>query len=68
MKETKTCCICGKEIKGWGNNPEGAAWKTYDGEIELPEFGPFDRCCDECNAQYVVPGRIYRMGLEKEAK
>ena len=68
MKETKKCCICGKEIKGWGNNPEGAVWKTYDGDIELPEFGPFDRCCDECNAKYVVPGRIYCMGLKKEAK
>ena len=32
------CCICGKEIKGWGNNPEGAVWKTHDGKIEMPEF------------------------------
>ena len=68
MKVYNTCCVCGKEIKGWGNNPEGAAWKTHDGEIELPEFGPEDRCCDECNAKYVVPGRIYRMGLKKESK
>ena len=68
MKETKHCCICGKEFEGWGNNPDGAAWKTHDGEIELPEFEPLDRCCDECNAKYVVPGRIYRMGLKKETK
>ncbi len=68
MKETKRCCLCRKEIKGWGNNPDGAAWKTYDGEIELLEFGPEDCCCDECNAKYVIPGRIYRLGLKKEAR
>ena len=29
------CCICGKEIPegSFGNNPEGAVWKTHDGKI-----------------------------------
>lgn len=39
-----TCCICGKEYYGMGNNP----WPIMDeGE-----------CCDECNAMKVVPERI----------
>lgn len=43
-KETKKCCICGREFKGWGNNP----WPVKkDGE-----------CCDMCNFQYVLPERI----------
>ena len=59
------CCICGKEIKGFGNNPEGAVWKTHDGKIEMPEFGAEDRCCDECNGAFVIPGRMYRMAKAK---
>lgn len=55
------CCICGKEIIGYGNNPDGAAWKTEDGQIEIYEGGPKDRCCDECNTNYVIPGRLYLM-------
>lgn len=62
------CCICGKEIPEgeWGNNPEGAVWKTTTGEIEMPEFGAEDRCCDECDRSYVIPGRLYRMSLAKK--
>ena len=52
------CCICHKEIKGFGNNPEGAVWKTHDGKIEMPEFKAEDRCCDECNQKYVITARI----------
>ena len=62
------CCICGKEIKGCGNNPEGAVWKTRDGKIEMPEFGAEDRCCDECNGAFVIPGRMYRMAKAKANK
>ena len=64
------CCICGKEIPEgeWGNNPEGAAWKTPTGEIEMPEFGVEDRCCDECDRTYVIPGRLYRMRLAKKGE
>ena len=60
------CCICGCEIKGYGNNPEGAAWQTADGTIHLPEFKENERCCDKCNQFYVIPGRIYRSETEEE--
>ena len=62
------CCICHKEIKGWGNNPDGAVWKTHDGKIEMPEFKAEDRCCDECNGAFVIPGRMYRMAKAKTNK
>ena len=62
------CCICGKEIKGWSHNPEGAVWKTHDGKIEMPEFKAEDRCCDECNGAFVIPGRMYRMAKAKTNK
>jgi DNA-directed RNA polymerase subunit RPC12/RpoP len=42
------CCICGKEIDGFGNNP-------------YPLCGKEDtdsRCCDECNWKFVIPGRV----------
>lgn len=38
------CCICGKEINGYGNNPS-------------PLKG--DLCCDECNINVVVPYRMF---------
>lgn len=40
------CCICGKEIIGYGNNayPYGTTGN--------------DRCCDECNVTKVIPERI----------
>ena len=40
----KRCSICGKEYTGWGNN----AQPVNDG-----------RCCDECNANVVIPTRIH---------
>lgn len=61
MSELHICCICGKLIKGFGNNPEGAVWKNGYGEIEMPEFKSDDRCCDECNENFVIPGRLYRL-------
>lgn len=42
----KICCICGKEFEGWGNNPYPVV-KDEDA-----------RCCDDCNAMYVIPARI----------
>lgn len=59
------CCICGKEIDGFGNNPDGAAWKKEDGSVEFASFKPHERCCNSCNGKYVVPGRIYRFVLAK---
>lgn len=40
----KTCCICGKEFIGYGNNPS-----------PVKEKG---KCCDECNSTVVVPTRL----------
>lgn len=57
----KVCCICGCNLEGYGNNPDGAMWKNNLGEIEEPEFGPEDRCCDLCNQRYVIPGRLYKL-------
>ena len=48
------CCICGKESESWGNNPAGAIGE--DGQEII--WKDDDRCCDECNRIYVVPGRI----------
>lgn len=63
--EKKICCICGAEFEGWGNNPEGAMWKTSEGDIvdydnDFP-YNSEDRCCDECNERYVIPGRLYKL-------
>ena len=55
------CCICGCEIEGWGNNPDGAMWKDENGSITEPTFNPDDRCCDMCDSRYVIPGRIYKL-------
>ena len=62
MEDKKlACCFCGKEIIGWGNNPFGAMKRDSDGNfVDMPSSQD-DRCCDECNAGYVIPGRIYKM-------
>lgn len=42
------CCLCGKEIEGFGNNPD-----------PLGNLGEEDEeCCDECNEEKVIPARI----------
>lgn len=61
-----TCCICGQMFCGYGNNPYGAVYKNDKGEIIEPEFKEDDRCCDECDQLYVIPGRIYRWQKAKE--
>lgn len=49
------CCICGKTIKGFGNNP-----------YPLCADNDFDsRCCDECDSKYVIPVRILKMRVAK---
>jgi len=45
----KNCCFCGKEIKGFGNDP----WPL--------ETSAEDRCCDECNYKYVATARLVKM-------
>ena len=37
------CCLCDKQSKGWGNNPQ-------------PLMG--GKCCDECNMSKVIPARL----------
>jgi DNA-binding protein YbaB len=39
-----TCCICGDDFEGYGNNP--APYK---------ESG---KCCDACNRKFVIPARL----------
>ena len=47
------CSICGQDFSGYGNNPYPLCAKDdYE-----------SRCCDDCNAIYVIPAR-----LEKQAK
>ena len=40
------CCLCGKEIKGYGNNPQPL------------NDSPKARCCDKCNIIKVIPARL----------
>lgn len=40
------CCICGKEIEGYGNNP----WPVTKKQT--------DKCCDNCNITKVIPARM----------
>ena len=49
MAMEKTCCICGKPIKDWGNDP----WPVVKDEGS--------ECCDECNMLYVVPARLMKL-------
>ena len=49
------CCLCGREFTGYGNNPDGA----LDYYARPIKWGKKDRCCDVCNQETVLPGRIY---------
>ena len=42
------CSICGEKNTGFGHNPEPI--KTYE-----------ERCCDRCNAEVIIPVRIFGM-------
>lgn len=57
------CCICGKSIKfEESNNPYGAMWLDACGNIHEYEIqSTMDRCCNECNTHYVIPGRMYKL-------
>lgn len=50
--EMFTCCICGKKVIGFGNNP-----------FPVKHEG---RCCDECDYQVVIPARLSMMNQKKE--
>ena len=45
------CCICGKEIVGFGNDP----WPSKDSGC----------CCSECNSTVVIQARIEMLVREK---
>lgn len=47
------CCICGKEIEGYGNNP-------------FPFIG--EKCCDRCNETYVITVRLMMSKPEETEK
>lgn len=49
-----TCAICGKKYSGWGNS----TWGLWAGLSENDPQGEKVRCCDSCNARYVVPARM----------
>lgn len=46
------CCLCGKDIDGYGNNP-----------FPLKEKG---KCCSECNMKYVLPARIALLFIKED--
>ena len=50
------CCICSKEYFGYGNNPYPLTNDTKH------------RCCDACNARYVIPARFILYTTNKETK
>ena len=47
-KSAYTCCLCGEEQVGYGNNPAPIG--------KMP-----DRCCSTCNSTKVIPARIFMM-------
>ena len=58
----KKCCICKKPLENkWGNNPDGA---FINGKFE--SFKPKDRCCNKCNTEFVILGRVLKMYGIKE--
>lgn len=56
MEREYVCCICGKAFTGWGNNPYPVV-KDEDA-----------RCCDDCNAMYVIPARIEALSNSNEGE
>ena len=50
------CCICGKEVDGWGNNP----WPVVDDKDA--------RCCDDCHARYIMPARLAMMSNDEKGE
>ena len=52
------CCICGKEIVGFGNNPYPLR-DAYDDT---------SRCCDECNWDAVLPARLLNLKRNKKVE
>lgn len=54
-KDIQICCLCGEIFMGYGNNP----WP-----LESKVRG-FDRCCDKCNYERVIPARLLKLEEKK---
>ena len=51
-EDKKTCCICGKEFEGWGNDP----WPVVTDEDAV--------CCDNCDMTVVLSARVNEMQMQ----
>jgi len=52
--KNQICVLCSKVIEGYSHNP----WP-------LCEESDFEsRCCEQCNAVKVIPGRLKLMGFQ----
>lgn len=63
IRHKYTCCICGADCSGWGNDP----WGTLNKKGEQIKWNPEDECCDECNSKYTIKGRMalsYKVSLK----
>lgn len=54
MDNKFVCCLCGKTVNGWGNNP----WPLNN--------DPKAECCDVCNETKVIPARLLNILNHKE--
>lgn len=52
--EVRECCLCGREFKGWGNNP-----------APLRDKGV---CCDECNGGVILARMAAYAALVEQGK
>jgi len=53
MIKREKCCLCKKNIRGWGNN----AAPLKDG-----------RCCGLCNSEKVIPARLEAMKASQRSE
>ena len=55
------CCLCGCKIIGYGNSPYGALHLNN----KPIRWQKDDKCCDKCNMEIVIPGRVLLGVLKK---
>lgn len=48
-----TCCLCGKKVAEFGNNPYPLAGR---------------KCCNACDMKYVIPVRVFISRLDEKYK
>jgi hypothetical protein len=54
MRKTGECCLCGGKYHLYGNNP----WPLSDDDD--------DRCCGQCDREYVIPARVELIRAEED--